>query len=299
MILLSALFGCKEKTSEPPVNKGTEIGKAQLWLTHGNKAKLLNKEDDLSVKNSLTTPFPVIRIDTAVMFQEIEGFGAALTGSSAYLIHTKLNESKRSLVLNDLFNPLDGIGISYLRLTMGASDFSLSDFTYDDLQSGETDFSLEQFTLSQDLDDVVPVLKEIIEVAPGIKLMGSPWSPPAWMKTNGSLVGGKLKADYYAVYADYFVHYIKAMKDQGIIIDAITPQNEPQICTARGKADLVGSTTGTGGPGRSGISKYRRIQSIDRVQLQRREQSVYRSPGREELHLFRTAKISGHHHLVK
>jgi glucosylceramidase len=235
VILISGLLSCKDKTSEPPDDNPVDedsIGVAQVWLTRGDGYSLLSHEPDATVKDTVPMAWPLIKIDTATLFQEIEGFGAALTGSSAYLINKKLDQAQRSEVLSDLFNPLTGIGISYLRLTMGASDFSLSDFTYDDMPAGQTDFNLEQFSLARDLEDVVPVLKEIILINPGIKLMGSPWSPPAWMKTNGSLKGGKLKAECYDVYADYFVRYIQEMNSQGITIDAVTPQNEPLYFTA-------------------------------------------------------------------
>jgi glucosylceramidase len=232
-ILLSGLLSCKDNSSDPPDDPvNHEIGKAQLWLTMGDKTKLLSYEGELSVRDTLTTSFPEIRIDTTETFQEIEGFGAALTGSSAYLINKKLDASQKTAALKDLFDPEEGIGISYLRLTMGASDFSLSDFTYDDMPFGQTDFELAQFSLSQDLEDVVPILKEIVRDYPGIKIMGSPWSPPAWMKNPANLKGGKLKEDCYAVYADYFVKYIQAMQSQGIIFDAVTPQNEPLYFTA-------------------------------------------------------------------
>jgi glucosylceramidase len=231
-ILLSGLLSCKEKSSEPPDTTGKEIGKAQAWLTCGDKSRLLHQEAEISIKDSLTTSFPEIRIDTTETFQEIEGFGAALTGSSAYILNKVLTASQRADILEELFDPETGIGISYLRLTMGASDFSLSNYTYDDITDGGTDFFLQQFWLSRDLEDVVPVLREIVQINPGIKLMGSPWSPPAWMKTNGSLMGGKLKTECYDVYADYFVKYIQAMQDRGITIDAVTPQNEPLYFTA-------------------------------------------------------------------
>jgi glucosylceramidase len=117
-------------------------------------------------------------------------------------------------------------------MTIGASDFSLSDYTYDDLPSGETDFALDHFTIQKDQEDVVPVFKDILAIAPGIKIMGSPWSPPAWMKTNGNLRGGKLKPAAYETYAQYFVKYITAYENEGILVDAITPQNEPLYSTA-------------------------------------------------------------------
>ncbi len=209
----------------------SEIGKATVWLTKGNKTRLLSHEPDITI-SSTGSGYPEIVIDTAARYQEIEGFGASLTGSSAYLIDEILDESEEQALLSDLFDRNAGIGISYLRLTMGASDFSLSDFTYDDMPAGQTDFNLEHFALSQDLQDVVPVLKKIIEINTQINLMGTPWSPPAWMKTNGNLKGGKLRADCYSVYADYFVKYIQKMADEGITITAITPQNEPLYYSA-------------------------------------------------------------------
>jgi len=236
LMLVSGIFilvpGCKSKENPDPVPPADSIGSAQVWLTMGDKSKLFNQEGTIIIKKNASANWPVIEIDTASRLQEIEGFGAALTGSSAYLINRQLDVAQRSALLLDLFDPVNGIGISYLRLTMGASDFSLSDFSYDDMPAGETDFNLEQFSLSQDLDDVVPVLKEIIQISPDIKLMGSPWSPPAWMKTNGSMKGGKLKTECYDVYAGYFVKYIQEMQNQGITIDAITPQNEPLYFTA-------------------------------------------------------------------
>lgn len=231
--MLVTLISCAGKDNpdpeDPPV---VTTAKAQVYLTRGDKSKLFSKEGGLLIKPVASANFPVISLDTSTRFQEVDGYGAALTGSSAYLIKNKLSVGARQTLLNDLFNPATGIGISYLRLTMGASDFSLSDFTYNDLPVGQTDYNLEQFSLDQDMEDVVPVLKEIIQLSPSIKLMGSPWSPPAWMKTNGNLKGGKLKSTAYDVYADYFVRYIQAMKNEGITIDAVTPQNEPLYSTA-------------------------------------------------------------------
>jgi len=223
--------GYKDNTDNniPP---DSDIGKAHVWLTRGDKTNLLSQGPDLSIKETASSNWPFIEIDTTTSLQTIDGFGAALTGSSAYLINRKLGESKRAQVLNSLFNPGLGIGISCLRLTIGASDFSLSDFTYDDMPSGQTDFDLEHFSLSQDTLDVIPVMQEILQINPDIMLIGSPWSPPAWMKTNGSLEGGQLKPECYDVYAGYFVKYIRSMKEHGITIDAVTPQNEPLYFTA-------------------------------------------------------------------
>ena len=235
-LLALVLFQWSCKDDDPPLPpdgpdpEATDT--AYVWLTKGDQTKLLNPEAGLSIKSQRTGTWPLIQMDTTTTFQAMHGFGAALTGSSAYLLNRKLNATQRTQVLTSLFDPKQGIGISYLRLTIGASDFSLSDFSYDDLPAGETDFSLNHFSLAQDLQDVVPVLKEIIAIAPDIQLVGSPWSPPAWMKTNGSMKGGKLKPSCYSVYADYFVRYVQAMQSEGITIAAVTPQNEPLYFTA-------------------------------------------------------------------
>lgn len=208
------------------------MGKTEVYLTRGDKAKLFAREADLSIRATVPEEWPLITIDTAISFQEVDGYGAAITGSSAYLLNKVLSASQRSEVLNQLFHPENGIGISFIRLTMGASDFSLADFTYNDIPVNETDFELQHFSLGQDLDDVIPVLKEIVAINPNIFIMGTPWSPPAWMKTNKSLKGGKLRTDCYDVYADYFVRYIQEMEAQGIRITHVTPQNEPLYFTA-------------------------------------------------------------------
>jgi glucosylceramidase len=236
MIVAALAFptlGCNDNNDNPPDPPDpVDLGKVQVWLTMGDKTKLLSYVGELPIKETASTTWPIIVVDTATSFQEIEGFGAALTGSSAYNLHQKMNSTTRQTVLNALFDREDGIGISFLRLTMGASDFSLSDFTYDDMPSGQTDYGLENFSLAQDLEDVAPILQQIVQITPDIKLMGSPWSPPAWMKTNNSLKGGQLKPECYDVYGDYFVKYIQAMKDNGITISHVTPQNEPLHWTA-------------------------------------------------------------------
>lgn len=235
VILVTVLVGCKADDDNdddyiPPVPTDTVV--AQVYLTRGDQSALFSKMVDIPIKPVATGGFPVITVDTAVTFQTIEGYGAALTGSSAYLLNRKISSGARNTLLRDLFDPNTGIGISYLRLTMGASDFSLSNFSYNDLPANQTDFDLQHFSLSQDTLDVVPMAKAIVDVYPEMTFMGSPWSPPAWMKTSGSMVGGSLRTDCYSVYGDYFVKYIQAMGDEGIRIDAVTPQNEPLYSTA-------------------------------------------------------------------
>lgn len=168
-----------------------------------------------------------IIVDDRQSFQEIEGFGFAMTGGSAgHLL--SMDKSSRTALLRQLFGRNQGeAGINYIRLTLGASDMNAFVFSYDDIPAGQTDFELKHFSLAQDLNDVIPIMKEVLQIAPDIKIMASPWSAPVWMKESGDVRGGKLRKDCYGVYADYFVKYIQEMKRQGIRIDAVTIQNEP------------------------------------------------------------------------
>lgn len=235
MLLLASILppACNKKSPpddpEPPGPTGPA---AQVWLTRADQLKLLSKEAGLPIINQHDGMWPLLTVDTSVRMQTIDGYGAAMTGSSAYLINRVLSTSESQSLLEKLFDPEKGIGISFVRLSMGASDFSLSDFTYNDLPTGQSDFALQQFSLKQDTLDVVPVMQKVKSIAPQLFIMGSPWSAPAWMKTNGSLKGGKLRTDCYNVYADYFVRYVQAMQAKGITISHVTPQNEPLYFTA-------------------------------------------------------------------
>lgn len=165
--------------------------------------------------------------DASITHQEMEGFGASLTGASAFVLH-QLPPEKRTAALRQLFDAERGIGLSYLRLTMGASDFSTRPFTYNDLPAGETDVAQTHFSLAADEKELLPVVQEILSIDPNLPIMGSPWSAPAWMKTSGRLEGGRLSPEWYGSYATYFVKYVQQMKARGVTIDAITIQNEPQ-----------------------------------------------------------------------
>ena len=170
---------------------------------------------------------PSIVVDTTLTYQTIDGFGFALTGGSAFLIN-QLTSADKDALLKELFtSDSTYIGISYLRISMGSSDLDASVFSYDDLASGQTDADLQHFSLLPDTYNLIPILKAVVALNPSVKIIVTPWSAPAWMKTNQSAYGGSLKPEYYAAYASYFVKYIKSMAAQGIKIDAITPQNEP------------------------------------------------------------------------
>jgi len=168
-----------------------------------------------------------INVSPSKSYQTIDGYGWALTGGSAqHIIH--MSAPARAALLKDLFSTEGNhIGGSYLRVSIGASDLNDHVFSYDDLPEGQTDTAMAHFDLGPDKQDVIPVLKEVLAIYPSLKILGSPWSAPAWMKDNHDTRGGSLKREYYGVYARYFVKYIRAMAKQGIRIDAITVQNEP------------------------------------------------------------------------
>tara|TARA_Y100000588_G_scaffold353472_1_gene406973 strand:+ start:2128 stop:3537 length:1410 start_codon:yes stop_codon:yes gene_type:complete len=198
--------------------------KIEAWVTSLDKQNLLKKRDlSVEIKEADAT----ITIDSSQTYQEIDGFGYTLTGGSALHLNNMTGSSRADL-LQELFGTgEDEIGVSYLRLSIGASDLDEAPFSYNDLPEGETDEQLEQFSLANDTLNLIPVLKEILEITPEIKILGSPWSPPVWMKDNGDTRGGSLKEEYYPAYSRYFVKYIEAMAAEGITIDAITIQNEP------------------------------------------------------------------------
>ncbi|WP_261512015.1 glycoside hydrolase family 30 protein [Chryseobacterium paludis] len=217
-VVLLSLSACKSSSA----NNRNEV---QVWLTKGDESIKLQQQPSINFTNNPDNG-QNIEIDDTQKFQYIDGFGYTLTGGSVEVIN-RLSEAKRKALLNELFgNNTNSISVSYLRLSVGASDLDGEVFSYDDLPEGKTDISLEYFSLARD-KDLIAMLKEILAINPKIKIISAPWSAPVWMKDNGKSKGGSLKPEYYGVYANYFVKYIQGMKKEGINIDAITPQNEP------------------------------------------------------------------------
>lgn len=203
----------------------------ESWVTAPDRSSLFQKQVNRiefhGRNNAGWRGGQTIVIDETTQMQSMDGFGFALTGGSAEHL-VKMSEEARAAVLHELFSPEgNNVGVSYLRLSIGASDLNSFVFSYDDLAPGETDKELKHFSLAQDTKDVIPVLKEILAIRPDIKILGSPWSAPAWMKANNNVRGGALKEECYPAYALYLVKYIQEMKKAGIAIDAITIQNEP------------------------------------------------------------------------
>jgi glucosylceramidase len=170
-----------------------------------------------------------IRVDAARQYQVIEGFGAAFTDSSAWLIQQRMNPTQRRELLRELFDPATGLGLSLTRLTIGASDFSREHYSFDDMPAGQTDPRLTNFSIERARADVLPLVREAMKINPSLKVFISPWSAPAWMKTGGSLIKGKLEPRYYDAFARYFDKTLSAFKAEGVPVYALTMQNEPHF----------------------------------------------------------------------
>jgi glucosylceramidase len=221
-----ACLSCVLLFSSPSLNAQQER-EARMWLTTPDRTALVAPQAAALHFSPKAGQLPALTVDDAQHFQSIDGFGFALTGGSAQLL-MRMGAAQRAALLKELFTTGDnGIGVSYLRVSIGSSDMNERVFSYDDLAPGETDVEMAKFNLGPDRTDVIPVLKEILAIRPDIKILGSPWSPPAWMKTNNDVRGGELKPEYYGAFAKYFVKYIEAMRAEGIAIDAITIENEP------------------------------------------------------------------------
>ena len=228
LMMIFLFWNCS--TYNNVTDKTTEavaLTEMDFWLTKGNQSVKLQKQSPILAFGSVSNNFSTIEVDESKTFQTIDGFGFTLTGGSVQVIN-QLNTQKRKELVKELFGSgQNAIAISYIRISIGASDLDALPFSYNDLPSGETDLNLDKFSLAPNKNDVIPMLKEILTINPNIKIIATPWSPPVWMKDNASFIGGSLQPKYYEVYAHYFVKYIQLMKAEGITIDAITPQNEP------------------------------------------------------------------------
>ena len=226
---ISVTFGgCKAEELVTPIVTPTK-GDVEVYVTTANKSMLFasiplnfNTKPNMSVETTIT-------MKPNETYQEIEGFGAAITGSTCYNLLKMTNENRTKL-LKETFDPVIGMGYSYIRISIGCSDFSMEEYTCCD-KAGIENFAIHEL----DKRDLFPVLKEILAINPNVKILASPWTCPRWMKVNNltdlqpynSWTSGQLNPIYYQDYATYFVKFIQDMKTAGFNIDAITIQNEP------------------------------------------------------------------------
>lgn len=198
-----------------------------VWITTADHATALKPStaarfgDDKAAKLSIT-------VDDAQRFQEMVGFGASLTDSAAWLIQHKLDAGQRDALLKELFGrDGSGLGLSFSRLTIGASDFSRHHYSLDDTPDGKPDPELKHFSIDQNRGDVIPVARAMLAINPQLKIMASPWSAPGWMKDSNSLIQGRLLPEYYDAFSRYLLKYVDAYAAEGVPIFALTVQNEP------------------------------------------------------------------------
>jgi glucosylceramidase len=208
---------------------------AAVYQTSIGSNSLLASQPGVTFATTVTVGSTTIQVTPANVLQPWDGVGGALTDSAATVI-AALPAAQQQTVLASLFSPTNGIGLNMVRLPMGSSDFSASgNYSYDDVASGTTDTTLAHFSIAHDQTNIIPLLQSVATINPNMKLIASPWSPPAWMKTNGSMNGvanastttSQINPAYFSSLASYFVDFIKGYQAQGLSIYAISAQNEP------------------------------------------------------------------------
>lgn len=212
----------------------------QVYETYGDRSKLLERRaSNLQLAAGAGQAGTVIAVDDATRYQTMDGFGASITHSAASVISKNLTTSQRRELFRSLFDPTYGAGISLLRQPMGASDFSArGNFSYDDA----VDPTLANFSIAPDQEFTTPLLREAIAANPSLRLLALPWSPPAWMKTNGSMNNGGVRTDQFPVLAQYFVKFLQAYQKERLPVYAISMQNEPLYGTNDYPSALVSAT---------------------------------------------------------
>ncbi len=252
VIALRGLIAVMSAMSAMLAHAAERRDRVEVWLTAWDHSQALASVAGAEFSKAERAPV-AIEVDADKRFQEIVGFGAAITDASAWLIQNRLDDAARDSLLRELFGRSPGIGLSFTRLTIGASDFSRSHYSFDDMPAGKTDPELEHFSIAPNLVDVVPVTRAALAINPQLKVMASPWSAPGWMKTTDSMIKGTLREQHYDAFARYLVRYVDAMAGQGIPIYALTLQNEPAFepddypgmrLSAQQRATLIGEHLG-------------------------------------------------------
>lgn len=209
---LIALAGESNASAETP-------GPIAVHQTAGTKR--FTEEPPLGWHPKAETGSDAVVIDTAKMYQDVLGFGAALTDASASLIN-QLPSDARENFLHELFHPSE-LGIGVTRICIGSSDYSTEMFSYDE---GNSDPELKRFSIDHDRRYVIPELLTARQHNPDLFILASPWSPPGWMKNGVSMLGGNLKPVNFPIYSNYLIKFLQAYAEAGIQVNAITSQNE-------------------------------------------------------------------------
>src|ERR1019366_7770271 len=206
---------------------------AQVVLTTGDQAMLLQPGPTVAFGAGGSQSSPVITVNEATQYQMMDGFGASLTDSSAWVIWNDLDSSQQAALMQQLFSPTAGIGLNFLRQPMGATDFAVNgNYSYDDVPAGQTDPQLVDFSIAHDTTYIIPLLQRALAINPAAKVVALPWSPPAWMKVSGTMNGGNVNTVYFPSLLQYSVLYLQAYQQAGVPIYAISAQNRPLNSTS-------------------------------------------------------------------
>jgi len=227
---LAAGLGTYAVRAVTPSAHGDGPAAAQAWVTARGQTTIDNTETTLPFSSAAPTTSAIIRVDPRLSFQTYTGVGAAITDSSAHVLYG-LAKADRDTVMTNLFDPNAGAGINFLRQPIGASDFVAdADYSFDDVPPGQTDYGLQHFSIAHDEAQILPLLRQARALNPGLQIVASPWSMPAWMKTNDSMIDGKLidTPQIYRAYASYLVKFLQAYAAADVPVGYITVQNEPQ-----------------------------------------------------------------------
>lgn len=227
LALFALAAGCAQhRTVATPAADVLSASAAQVWITTADQSRLLSREPDVAIHPATADAVAVIDVYAAIEYQEMVGFGAAMTDASAQLIQ-RLPDAQRRAILRELFGRDPGIGLSFVRVPMGSSDFSSRHYSYDDMPAGHVDSALAHFSIEPDRLEKLPALQAALAINPHLTLVASPWSAPGWMKTSGSLIGGTLRPEFHESFARYISRFVDAYAAEGIPIHAVTLQNEP------------------------------------------------------------------------
>jgi glucosylceramidase len=199
----------------PAQAHGDRAPQARVWVTTPDRAEQLHERAPVAFTRG-DSDRTTITVDPGTTYQSVDGFGASLTDSAAAVLY-RLDPAARDAAMRSLFDPRAGIGVSFLRQPVGSSDFTAASehYSYDDVPAGQTDFALRHFSIAHDRAQILPLLRQARRLNPQLSIMGTPWSPPAWMKTGDA-------------YARYLVKYVQEYAKAGVGIDYLTVQNEPQ-----------------------------------------------------------------------
>lgn len=252
--MLLGCYSCSgggHNSTSPFVPSGPTV---QVVETTGDQTMLLQSQPVATFGTGGSPTNTVVTINTSVQYQQMDGFGASLTDSAGWLVANKLTSTQQSSLWQSLFSPTAGIGISFLRQPMGASDFSAGgNYSYDDVAAGQTDPNLTNFSIAHDTTYLTPLLQQALAANPNIKVVAVPWSPPAWMKTTGTMNGGNMNTAYFSSLAQYFVKFVQSYQQLNIPIYAVLPQNEPlnsnsgyptEYLAASDEANFIGTYLG-------------------------------------------------------